>query len=142
MKGYLIDVNALLALAWPTHPKHAVAEDWFLSLGRTPWATCTVTELGFIRLSSNARVTPDAYSVSGARDLLAELTTVGKHQRWPEPSTGALSRDVASHFLRVKGHAQVTDAYLVALASAKGGRVATFDEGMHGAWGLDVELIA
>lgn len=51
MKGYLIDVNALLALAWPT-PMHAVAEDWFFALGRTAWATCTVTELGFIRLSS------------------------------------------------------------------------------------------
>lgn len=141
MKGYLLDINVLLPLAWSTHPRHELAEDWFLALGRTPWATCTVTELGFIRLSANARYTPDAVSPSAARDQLAALMGVGRHQRWPEPSTGALSRDVAAHLRRTTGHAQVTDAYLVALADAKGGRVATFDAAMEATWGLDVELI-
>lgn len=141
MKGYLLDVNVLLALAWSTHPRADVAESWFLALGRTPWATCTVTELGFIRLSSNTAYTPNAATPSAARDRLAALMGVGRHQRWPEPSTGALSRDVAAHLARATGHAQVTDAYLVALASAKGGRIATFDAAMHATWGLDAELI-
>jgi uncharacterized protein len=141
MKGFLLDVNLLLALAWPTHPHHARAEDWFLELGKTPWATCTITELGFIRLSSNPKLTPDRVSPIEARDLLAALCGVGKHQRWTEPTTGALSRDVASYLRKAVGHGQVTDAYLVALAAAKGGRVATFDAGLRSVWGVHVELV-
>lgn len=142
MKGYLLDINVLLPLAWATHPRRGIAERWFLGLGKsTPWATCTITELGFIRMSSNLAYSPDAVTPSHARDQLASLTKIGRHQRWPEPTAGALSRDVASHLLRTKGHAQVTDAYLVALASSKGGRLATFDEGVHATFGLDVELL-
>jgi toxin-antitoxin system PIN domain toxin len=141
MKGFLLDVNVLLALAWPTHPHHARAEDWFLGLKKRPWATCTITELGFIRLSSNPRLTSDARPPSEARDLLAALAGVGKHERWTEPSAGALSRDVAAQLRRAVGHSQVTDAYLVALATAKGGRVATFDAGLRAVWGIHVELV-
>jgi len=52
----LLDVNALLALAWPNHQFHdAVVE----RLERQPaslWATCALTQLGFVRLSSNPKV--------------------------------------------------------------------------------------
>lgn len=141
MKGYLLDVNVLVALAWGTHVEHAAAERWFFDLGPNPWATCTVTELGFIRLTSNPALSRDARSPSEARDLLAALTGVGKHRRWAEPTAGALSRDVAVFLRRAVGHTQVTDAYLVALAAAKGGCVATFDRGLRAVWGEHVELI-
>lgn len=142
MKGFLLDVNLLLALAWESHPHHARAEDWFLGLKRAPWATCTVTELGFIRLSANPRFTAEPRAPGEARDLLAAMTGVGKYERWSEPTSGALSREVAACLRRAVGHAQVTDAYLVALAAAKGGRVATFDAGLSAVWKLDVELLS
>jgi toxin-antitoxin system PIN domain toxin len=143
MKGYLVDVNVLLALAWPNHPFHRRALAWFDRLGKVPWATCTVTELGFIRLSSDPRFTGHSFTPSQARDVLVDLTAaVDGYERWPEPTVGALSRDVADALTRARGPRQVTDAYLVALAASKGGRVATFDGGMHAAWAADVELVA
>ena len=52
----LLDVNALLALAWPKHQFHdAILE----RLERRPaprWATCALTQLGFVRLSSNPTI--------------------------------------------------------------------------------------
>ncbi len=47
----LLDVNVLLALAWPNHQFHAAAIAALSSRAR--WATCALTQLGFIRLSSN-----------------------------------------------------------------------------------------
>jgi predicted nucleic acid-binding protein len=48
----LLDVNVLLALAWPNHQFHAAALRE-LQPRRGRWATCALTQLGFIRLSSN-----------------------------------------------------------------------------------------
>ena len=52
----LLDVNALMALAWPNHQHHRAVVD---RLDRPPapeWATCALTQLGFVRLSSNPAV--------------------------------------------------------------------------------------
>lgn len=139
--AYLLDVNVLMALAWPVHPAHRRVVAWLESVGDTPCATCTVTELGFIRLSGNRSVLAAPVSATDARDTLAALHVALALRRWAEPVTGALSEDVAAKLRRVAGHGQVMDAYLVALAASKGGRVATLDDAMARTWGLDVELI-
>jgi len=46
----LLDVNVLLALAWPTHVHHAAAHRWFAENHAMGWATCPLTQLGFVRL--------------------------------------------------------------------------------------------
>jgi len=87
----LLDVNVLLALAWPNHQHHRLAEDWFLSHARGGWATCCLTELGFVRLSSNPAYSRDAVSPADAIELLAELREAGKHHFWKAmPSALAL----------------------------------------------------
>lgn len=43
MKAALLDINVLLALAWPSHQHHAAAHGWFARESRHGWATCAFT---------------------------------------------------------------------------------------------------
>ena len=61
MPKYLLDANVLLALAWPNHEFHETAHRWWTH-SRKRWATCALTELAFIRLSSNPEFTRHAFS--------------------------------------------------------------------------------
>ena len=126
MKLALLDVNVLLALAWPNHQHHDRAHEWFLHEGRTGWATCALTQLAFVRLSSNPSYTSAAVTPSAAASLLVTFVVHVKHQFWSDlPPVGV---DV---FSKTLGHQQVTDAYLVRLAEHHGGRVVTFDAALR-----------
>ena len=50
---WLLDVNALVALAWDSHVHHAAARNWFAANAADGWATCPVTESGFVHVSAN-----------------------------------------------------------------------------------------
>ena len=49
MRIQLPDVNVLIALHDATHQGHERAHQWFTNEGRLGWATCPLTENGFIR---------------------------------------------------------------------------------------------
>ena len=49
----LLDVNVLIALTWPNHVHHDAARSWFTEVRNTGWATCPLTEAGFVRISCN-----------------------------------------------------------------------------------------
>ncbi len=118
-------MNVLVALAWPNHVHHERALEWFGSIRPGPWATCPITETGFVRVSSNARVIPDAPPPATCIRLLKEMTGLAGHTFWHDDvSPCETDTDV---FTRVVGYRQVTDAHLVALALRRGGRLATFD---------------
>ena len=122
---FLLDLNLLLALAWPSHVHHDVAHGWFESEDSPRWATCPLTQLGFIRLSSNPLFTTDAATPDAALEMLGVMTARDEHVFWPDDLDC-----VASGFpigLRVSGHRQVTDAYLFSLARARSGCLATLD---------------
>lgn len=122
MKLALLDVNVLLALAWPNHQHHGRAHEWFFRESGNGWATCALTQLAFVRLSSNPSYTSAAVTPPVAASLLIALALHDKHQFWSDLPPVAV--DV---FTRALGHQQVTDAYLVRLAERYGGRVVTFD---------------
>jgi uncharacterized protein len=122
VKGALPDINVLLALAWPNHQHHALAHQWFRKHAQGGWATCAFTEVGFIRLSSNPAFTPAAVSPAEAADLLERFVAHKAHVFWNSPR--ARPRSI---FERSLGHQQVNDAYLVEVARANKGRVATLD---------------
>jgi hypothetical protein len=122
MTRALLDVNVLLALTWPNHQHHAAAQAWFRRDGRRGWATCALTQLSFIRLSSNPAFTPAPATPPAAAALLEQLTAHAAHEYWP-----ALPAPVAAVLARVMGHQQVMDAYLVSLAERHRGRLVTFD---------------
>lgn len=56
----LLDVNALVALAWDSHIHHARIREWFTANATLGWATCPLTEAGFVRVSTNPKVLPSA----------------------------------------------------------------------------------
>ena len=122
MKPALLDTNVLLALAWPNHQHHGAAHQWFATHSRYGWATCALTQVGFIRLSSNPAYTKEAVSPQEAAKLLEYLVRHKAHRFWPCPPATA-----SSIYTRVLGHQQVNDAYLVEVARRQRGRVATLD---------------
>jgi len=118
----LLDTNVLLALAWPNHQHHAAAHAWFRKEARRPWATCALTQLAFVGLSSNPAYTALAVSPAAAAALLSKLTAVGRHRYWDD-----LASPGPGTFAKALGHQQVIDAYLVGEAERHKGRLATFD---------------
>jgi uncharacterized protein len=121
----LLDVNLLVALFDPDHVHHELAHDWFADDGRHAWATCPMTENGFVRVLSNP-----AYGGPMARvpDLIGRLRRFcasGGHVFWHESLS--LQDDAVFDTRMATGHRQLTDVYLLGLAHARGGRLATFD---------------
>lgn len=124
----LLDVNVLMAMSWPNQTHNAIARAWFREFSTDGWATCPITESGFVRLSSNPRVTPAAVSPTVAIDLLARLRQQPGHEFWVDDVSIATSPEAPLD--RLVSHAQVTDAHLLALARRRNGRVVTFDRGL------------
>ena len=130
MSAFLLDVNVLVALTWPTHVHHIAARSWFDREGHAEWATCPITQLGFIRVSSNPSAIRDAVTPPEAVAVLERLTDLPGHRFWPDDVPVAARAPFNA--LSLVGHRQVTDAYLLALAERHGGKVATLDRGLPG----------
>lgn len=140
----LLDVNTLVALFDPDHVHHDLAHDWFADEGRRAWATCPITESGFVRVLSNA-----AYGSPVARpsELVARLRRFcasGGHAFWEDSIS--LRDDTLFDAAIFAGHRQLTDIYLLGLAHARGGRLATFDRSIplravRGATAADLAVI-
>ena len=126
MKGYLLDTNVLIALLWPSHARHEPALKWFARRRSKGWATCPLTEAGFVRIVSNPAFSRDAVTPREAAGVLAANTASEDHAFWPD----ALPLVEAAAFAdaRLVGHQQVTDAYLLGLALRRGGVLATLDD--------------
>ena len=122
---FLLDLNLLLALAWPSHVHHDLAHGWFEGEGSPRWATCPLTQLGFIRLSSNPLFTTDAVTPDAALEMLGTMTAGDEHEFWPDDMDCVVSG--FSVGLRIAGHRHVSDAYLFSLARARSGCLATLD---------------
>ena len=123
---HLLDVNFLVALFDPRHVNHAGAHHWFGTSCSSDWATCSITEAGFIRVLSN----PAYPTVSATPDevlrRLARFCTSGGHSFWPDAVS--LRDSLGDEAMRrLQGHNQVTDFHLAALASHHGGCLVTFD---------------
>jgi toxin-antitoxin system PIN domain toxin len=122
---YLPDTNLLIALAWPSHVHHRDAHAWFARKAEFGWATCPVTEIGFVRVSANPKIIPEAVTPQEALAVLTEMTDHEHHVFWPDAISLGDARRVPSRLL--VGDQQVTDAYLIGLARKNGGKLATLD---------------
>ena len=137
----LLDVNALLALAWPNHQFHRAVADRLERRPDPDWATCALTQLGFVRLSSNPAVVGVRRTPAQALDVLARLVGDRRH-RYVEPLPPL--EQVETHFARLLGHQQVTDAYLLSVAATNNAVLLTFDRRLtpHAAARAHIEVIA
>jgi uncharacterized protein len=123
----LLDVNVLVAMAWPRHTSHAAAQKWLARHGREGWATCPFTQAGFVRIISNPAFSRDALAPKQALSLLRANLQHPAHQFWPD----ALSVDEAlAKVSPISGHKQITDAYLLALAISRTASLVTLDKSL------------
>jgi toxin-antitoxin system PIN domain toxin len=127
MPTALLDVNVLVALAWPNHTHHAAARRWFGAHSAQGWATTPITELGFVRISSNKKIMPYAATPGTAIEVLTGLCGLAGHEFWPD-DTRLLEPVI--EFDVLGSHLQVTDVHLVLLAAKREGRLVTFDRGI------------
>jgi len=122
---FLLDVNVLIALIDPTHVSHDVAHVWFAREGRQSWATCPITENGVIRIVGSSKYPNTPGSPALVAEIVRQLRESPGHVFW----TDSLSLLDAKHadISEVLTAKQVTDSYLLALAVAQKGKLATFD---------------
>jgi toxin-antitoxin system PIN domain toxin len=122
---YLVDVNILVAAHVASNTDHLRARGWLEDVER--FATCSVTEIGFLRIMTLDRVNPGCRP----KDAIAALELLRNrngHEFWTDYTTLADPRISLKHWLGAK---QVTDLHLVNLAATYGGILATMDEGIE-----------
>ena len=124
----LLDVNVLIALFWPSHEAHERAQRWFRKNSDEGWATCAMTQAGFVRIVSNPAFSEQAVSPRDALDVLRGSLRHPAHRFWTEDL--GVPDALVLFGPRLLGHQQITAAYLLGLAIHKNGRLATFDAGL------------
>lgn len=126
--SHLLDVNVLVALAWPNHVHHTAARAWFAGNHSDGWATCSTTESGFIRVASNRRVNPEARPPAEAALLLQRLCAISGHAYLDDTVQFSQHADELQRW--VHSSSQVTDAHLLLLARHHSIGLVTFDRGI------------
>lgn len=117
-RAELLDANVLIAAVAVDHTHHAIAESWLAA--RPAVALCPITEGALVRFL--VRIGENATTITS---ILTGLYRLDGVEFWPDSvSYGSMD------FTDIRGHRQVTDSYLVALASAHDSRVVTFDNGL------------
>jgi len=122
---FLLDVNVLIALIDPTHVSHDAAHVWFARESRKGWATCPITENGVIRIVGHPNYPNTPGSPSIVADIVRRLRTLPNHIFWAD--TISLVDEMYTETSEILTPRQVTDSYLLALAVAHSGKLATFD---------------
>jgi len=122
----LLDVNVLVALFLAEHVHHEFAHDWFADHREAGWATCPVTENGFVRVVTQLVQDEATWRPHVVADHLERFCRDERHQFWPDD----VSITDAGRFNRtlVRGHRQLTDVYLLGLACRRDGCLVTFDD--------------
>ncbi len=125
---FLLDVNVLVASAWPAHSAHAQVSRWLARHADEEWSTCPFTQVGFVRIISNPAFSPYALTPQNARALLQANLQHRGHRFWPDDI--GLNEAIRSFEAKIVGHQQLTDGYLLGLAVRKKGKLATLDRGI------------
>lgn len=120
----LLDVNMLLALLDADHVDHGRARAFLNEEVGQGWASCPITQNGFVRVITQPRY-PSPVSSSLAIERLRRACATVHHSFWP-CDLSLLDPSVVDA-RRLHGHRQITDAYLLALAVGHAGRFVTFD---------------
>ncbi|MEB3050980.1 PIN domain-containing protein [Mycolicibacter sp. MYC123] len=115
MTTYLLDANVLIALTIAEHEHHDRATRWAAQVDRL--ALSPIVEGALVRFL--VRI---GESIGAATELLHEIKHHPRCDFWPDSLSYA-----AADLAHVRGHRQLTDAYLASLAEANGGLLATFD---------------
>ena len=124
MTPYLPDVNLLLALSDPMHIHHESAHRWFAAKGQQAWATCPLTENGFVRIAGHPNYPNRPGDVTAVLAILRQFCETPGHHFWTEDISILEILEPNA----IITHAQITDVYLLGLAVHKRGKLATLDQ--------------
>jgi toxin-antitoxin system PIN domain toxin len=122
---YLLDVNVLIALVDPAHVQHDGVHAWFGRVGHKAFATCPITENGLMRIVGHPKYPNSPGPPSTIASALLAIRALPGHQFWPD-SISLVDSTLADASL-LSSHSRVTDSYLLALARANKGQLATLD---------------
>ena len=125
---YLLDVNALVALGIVNHEFHGRVASWVKSSRSLNLASCSITELGFLRVASQAPAY--GFAVAQARTLLERLKDAASSRYVFLPDV----HDISHLPNWVRAPKQITDGHLSQLAKANGAILATLDEKIPGSY--------
>jgi toxin-antitoxin system PIN domain toxin len=123
----LLDVNVLVALMDKDHIHHGAARAWWRADRDQGWASCPLTQNGFVRISCQADY-PNRPTAAEAVDQLRRQLAEPSHEFWSDDIS--IADDGLFDRSRILGPRQLTDIYLLALAVRRGGRFVTFDRGV------------
>ena len=118
--SFLLDANVLIALVLSDHEHHRAAASWVAVNPNV--AVCPITEGALVRTLIRLGESP-----STVAEVLRAIRARKGTEFWADDVSYA-DVDLSG----IQGHRQVTDDYLVALATHRGARVATFDVPLHG----------
>jgi uncharacterized protein len=125
----LLDVNVLIALLDPDHTFHGRAHGWWETHAKAGWASCPLTENGVVRIMSHPNYSRKLRLTPGDLiGVLARFVLGTDHEFWPDSIS--LRDEAVFDSSRLNSSRLVTDTYLLALAVSRGGRLATFDQGI------------
>lgn len=125
----LLDINVVIALLDPDHIFQERAHKWWSESGDRRWASCPLTENGVVRIMSTPgyrqkrRFTPREVTFQ-----IREFIDRTDHEFWPDNISlldGKIFRSDRIHTPK-----QITDLYLLALATKRRERLVTFDQGI------------
>jgi toxin-antitoxin system PIN domain toxin len=120
----LFDLSVLIAIMDAEHMHHMRALQWWSQNRTTGWASCPLTQNGFVRVTSQSSYS-FPISIGQAFQNLYEATMTDEHVFWPD-DISLLDESLIDRN-HVLGPKQLTDIYLLALAVKHGGRLVTFD---------------
>jgi len=141
----LLDVNVLVALFFPEHVHHEIAHDWFADHRQQGWATCPITENGFVRVATQQPSESGLIRATEALVHLARFCNDQHHHQWTDAVSLTDNKLFAPEF--IGNHRQVTDVYLLGLARKMKGALLTFDrsipiKAVRGATPAHLQVIA
>lgn len=123
----LLDVNVIIALIDPEHTLQDRVHEWWAANRHNGWASCPITENGAVRIMSNPKYRQNIRFTPGEIiGSLNEFIRKSEHQFWNDEVS--LLDDSLFAFDRIHGPKQLTDIYLLALATKHKGRLVTLDQ--------------
>ncbi|MDP1900854.1 MAG: VapC toxin family PIN domain ribonuclease [Rubrivivax sp.] len=125
MTRYLLDVNVLIALIDPAHVQHEEVHEWFGRVGQSAFATCPMTENGLLRIVGHPKYPNSPGPPSAVVSALVAIRGLPGHEFWPD-SVSLMDGSLVDPSL-LSSHSRVTDSYLLAMARANQGQLATMD---------------
>lgn len=123
---FLFDVNVLLALHDKDHQSHDAVHQFVSGQAKLRWATCAITEAGFIRIASSPAYPGIELTPGGAADILGStIAALGQHAFW-DKTPSLLSSELFDLDV-LQGHRQVTDTLLLGTCLLNNGTLLTLD---------------